>query len=162
MGVQAVLYRHELWERLLRSDIPPRDWRAWLAEFRLIQRERNAGTAGVGDPEFFAQAERFMRRHDAPPAVRDVVTFYRAMTAWDFPAGAAAAERLAAGVADGPPWIEPDELLEGGVVAKLRSGDPAGARRLHAQLAPRRRSPERLRARLVDAYLSVLTNDRDW
>jgi hypothetical protein len=77
------------------------------------------------------------------------------VAAWDFATAAAAADRLAPKVAEGGTWVDPDELAEGGVVAKLRLGDAAGARRLALLLAARRRRAGELPGRLMDAYLAA-------
>ncbi len=157
-GLDAVLFRHRAWERMLADDIPPGSWQVWLANFRAIDRERNGGTAGFDDAGFYQSAQRYLQRHAAPAEVRDVVAFYQGLAAWDFAAAAAAAVRLAPKVAAGGAWIDPDELTEGAVVAKLRTGDLAGARRLRALLAPRRRAAGELPGRLVDAYLDGVAN----
>ncbi|MBI2401851.1 MAG: hypothetical protein HYV20_03750 [Gemmatimonadetes bacterium] len=46
-------------------------------------------------------------------------------------------------------------------MAKLRTGDPAGAKRLHALLAPRRRAAGELPGRLVDAFLAGVANGHE-
>lgn len=153
--LNRLLLGYRGWERVLDDAAPPPDWQVWLANFHAIERDRNAGTAGVDDPGLYQPVERYLRRHRAPPEAWDVVAFYRGLATWDFRAAAAAAERLAPKVAAGEPWMDPDDLVEGAVVAKLQIGDPAGARRLRALLASRRRMAGDLPGRLVDAYLAA-------
>ncbi|MBI2401850.1 MAG: spermidine synthase [Gemmatimonadetes bacterium] len=74
-ALDAVLFRHRAWERMLASDVSPGSWPVWLASFRAIERERNGGTAGFGDVGFYQSVQRYVQRHAAPAAVRDVVAF---------------------------------------------------------------------------------------
>lgn len=158
-ALDDVVFRHRAWDRILEDDVPPPSWQVWLANFRAIERDRDGGTAGYHDPSLYRSAERYLDRHQAPAPVRDALAFYRGLAAWDFSTAAAAAERLAPMVAEGRMWVDPDELAEGGVVAKLRAGDVAGARQLALLLAARRRRAGELSGRLVDAYLATANGD---
>lgn len=149
--------RQAQWEGILNGGAP-RDWRVWLDNFRVIERDRHGGTSGFVDQAWYSSVQRFLDRHHAPAEARNVVAFYRALAGWEFRTAARAADSLAPTVLAGRDWIAPDELLEGGVVAKLLAGDLAGATELHQLLAPkRRRWSGDLRVRLLEAYLAALT-----
>ena len=133
---------------------PPNSWRAWLALFEETERILNGGAQGVADEELYGSVNRYLERHDAPPPVRNVVAFYHGLAAWDFSQAAAAADRLVPEFRRGRFWIAPDELRDGAVVARLKLGDVAGARRLFRALAPVSLRPRRhLHSMLLEAHL---------
>lgn len=154
-GLAAAQYRQALWGDLVSSPSPPADWWLWLQDFRIVEADRNGGTAGAADEAFYRAVARYLERHTAPPGVRHAVAFYRGLAEWDFAEASRAADALIEAAARGEVWLEPEELLAGAVVARLRLGDVAGARRIHAMLAgPETR--QNLRLGVVAAYLAVL------
>ncbi len=84
-----------------------------------MQALRNGGVAGRADEELYAATLRYLNRHDAPEAVRDVVTFRHGIASWDFAEAARSADRLVPLIQDESWWIDADELRDGAVLAKL-------------------------------------------
>ncbi len=159
--------RHRLaqWRALLADDRPPADWSVWLTNLREVDQDLHAGTAGYTDEEFFRSAFAFMDRHGAPEVVRNVVRFRHGLTRWDFEEAARAARPLLEAQAHRNGYIRGDELLDGGVIALLRTGDVGGAERFYGELIPSRaRSVGDLRSRLLTAYLvahGALSSERE-
>jgi predicted membrane-bound spermidine synthase len=159
--VQRARYRLAQWQALLAGGEPPADWMTWLANFNVVDRDRNTGTAGYVDEELYGAAFAFMDRHEAPPLVRQVLTFRRALAGWDFPQAAQAAWALLEGGAHRAGLIGSDDLLDGGVTAMLLSGDLERARLFYRVLVTaRQRSPDDVRSRLVAAYLRWYSEER--
>jgi hypothetical protein len=120
---------------------------------------RNAGTAGIVDQQFYAGLDRYMDRHNAPSAARDVVAFRRGLASWDFARAAAAGARLMPLATGQQSWIPGDELRDGLVIARLHLRDVRGARQALDSLASVSRRPfTDLRSRLLTAY--VMTAER--
>jgi predicted membrane-bound spermidine synthase len=160
--VRRARYRLAQWEALLASGEPPADWMTWLANFNVVDQDRNTGTAGYLDEGLYGAAFAFMDRHDAPPMVREVLVFRRGLATWDFAAASEAAWALLEGGAHLRGLIVSDDLLDGGVVAMLLSGDVERARLLYRSLVgSRRRSPGDVRSRLVAAYLRWYSEEGD-
>jgi hypothetical protein len=122
-----------------------------------IEQDVAGGMAGVVDTAFYEGVTRFLDRHQAPKAVRDVVAFRYAIGTWDFAAADRATIALLPGVQSGAGWLPADELRDGGVVARLRLGDIAGARTLFEALRPLSRRPAGdLRSYLLESYVIAL------
>ncbi|UCC71569.1 MAG: fused MFS/spermidine synthase [Gemmatimonadota bacterium] len=155
-GIEEARYRMDQWQALLARDQRPTDWSLWLANLREIDEDLHAGTAGYADEEFFRSAFAFIDRHGAPDVVRDVVTFRHGLARWDFDRAAGAAQRLLEAEAHTNLYIRSDELLDGGTIALLRTGDFEGAERFYERLMhARTRSIGDLRSRLLLAYLGA-------
>ncbi|MEJ7809474.1 MAG: fused MFS/spermidine synthase [Gemmatimonadaceae bacterium] len=139
---------------LTTGDAPP-DWHLWMRDVVTTEHDLHGGTAGVADEEFYRAVRDFADRHAAPHGVRDAIAFLHGLATWDFAEASSAADGLLEPARDGTSWIaDVDELRDGAVVAKLRTGDVAGARRYFAALAgqsQRRRTD--LRVSLLQAYL---------
>ena len=80
-----------------------------------------------------------------------------ALAAWDYPAATRAADKVIADPSFGTGWVPPDMLRDGGVVAKLMTGDVAGARRLFDRLTSAGQTD--LRSRILGAYLHAAERD---
>ncbi|UCF41925.1 MAG: fused MFS/spermidine synthase [Gemmatimonadota bacterium] len=158
-GLEDARFRQLRWDAILGADDPPTDWRRWLGELLAVERDRHGGTYGYIDESLLQPALRYLDRHDAPAEARWVVDFYFGLAGWNFGVAAAAADALfQAGAQDGG-WISREDLAEGGVIAKLRTGDVAGARHLYDELTSDVADRERyLRLQLLDAYLHVFSN----
>lgn len=154
--LRAARYRLSRWEARLESPRPPADWVAWLDNFREVERDLHAGTAGYVDEELYRDAAEFMDLHGAPRVVRDVVEFRHGLAAWDFPEAADAARRLFSGGTQRAVYIDASSLMAGGVIALLRVGSPTEAEKLYgttmAELGPR---ANLLQSRLIGAYLEL-------
>ncbi|HEX6106532.1 MAG TPA: hypothetical protein VFZ26_13180, partial [Gemmatimonadales bacterium] len=108
----------------------------------------------VADEEFYRSAYDFLERHRAPPPVRSVVDFYHGSASWDFPKVVYATDRLMPEFRRRRHWITPDELRDGAVVARLKVGDVAGARRVLRVLAPlSARAHDGLQSQLLEAHI---------
>jgi spermidine synthase len=158
VAVAEARQRRAAWRALIEVDSEPADWAAWLREFREVDRDLHAGTAGFVAEDFFRSALAFIDRHDGPDIVRDVVVFRHGLAGWNFAEAAGAAQRLLEAGAQRSGYINADELQDGGTVALLRIGQPEEAERFYAALLHNRtRSVGDLRSRLLTAYVSALT-----
>jgi spermidine synthase len=143
-----------LWQGALDDTRPPFAWLPWLREFEEAERILSGGAQGAADEEFYRAVNQYLDRVDAPPPVRQVVSFYHGLAAWDFPQAAYAAQRLLPEFQRGHDWITSDDLRDGAVVARLKIGDLAGARRVYEVLAPRSLRPQQsFQTRLLEAHL---------
>jgi predicted membrane-bound spermidine synthase len=146
---------HRAWRfrASLSGDAPP-DWRQWVRDMVAAEHELHAGTAGVADSAFFTDVRSFAARRGAPREAHLAIDFTHAMAAWDFPAAARAADSLLPLATSGRTWYERNELRTGGVIAHLRLGDPAAARRFMVELGQAGAAPPSdLRLMLLNAYL---------
>jgi hypothetical protein len=77
-----------------------------------------------------------------------------ALAEWDFKTASALADSLAPAALVNDAWMAADEIREGGVVAKLKLGDPLAARKFWVMMAPvATRPPDAFRSLLLRAYL---------
>ena len=145
--------RQRMWELDvgLASGAPPPDWRRWTSSALDVERYIHAGTAGVAYEPYYASLATYMARAHAPAQARQSIDFRHALARWDFKSASLLADSLAPAALAGDSWSQPDELREGGVVAKLKLGDVTGARKLWVTLA-------RVATRSADALRSVLLN----
>jgi hypothetical protein len=132
----------------------PSDWRSftWLA----LQAERDLhdGTAGVADDTFYRSLFEYLRVAKAPSQSMAAVQFAHALAIWDFPAASAAGDTLMKAVDTGALWVPTEFLRDGLVIAKLRRGDPLGARTVYNTLTPfYPASIPQLRSLLVESFL---------
>jgi hypothetical protein len=134
---------------------PPDNWSLWFADVLVVDNDLHGGTSGVADERFFRELAAYTDRHRAPPRVRDALRFLRAVSEWDWAAADSAGDRVleTAGQAPGLAVVV-DFLRDGLVVAKLKQGDAAGARRVYDTLTPyMTRSPADARTRVLDAWI---------
>jgi hypothetical protein len=95
-----------------------------------------------------------MSRMHAPERARQSIAMRHALATWDFKSASALADSLAPAAISLDAWMSADEIREGGVVAKLETGDVLGARRLWVAMSPAAsRPPDALRSLLLDSYL---------
>jgi predicted membrane-bound spermidine synthase len=159
--LRAALQRE--WEHAaaIRAGEPPRDWSLWLRSALAVERDLHGGTAGVVDTAFYDATQAYAARHGAPHGVRDALAFQRALAAWDWRAASRLADSLLAEASAGRSWMDVDDLRDGAVVAKLRAGDVAGARRsFDALLGKGERRVGNLRLRLLDSYIREAEGER--
>jgi len=148
--------RQRQWEleSMLARNEPPPDWKRWTQSALDVERYTHAGSAGVIDERFYASLDAFMARFHAPPEARQSIGLRRALSSWDFKAASAYADSLEPKALSLDAWIGVDEIREGGMVAKLKLGDPLAAGRFWVAMAPvATRPPEALRSLLLKAYL---------
>jgi spermidine synthase len=152
--VAEALYRRQLWDASMRSGGRPFDWRIWLAEFNDVERDANGGTAGAVDEALYRDVFRFLDRTSPPLAVRSAVAFRYSLATWNFARAVFVAPPLVGATVDGAPWIPPDELRDGLVVAHLLLRDPDAARRSFEGLKRySARQPRDLRTLLLASYV---------
>ncbi|HEX2718836.1 MAG TPA: fused MFS/spermidine synthase [Gemmatimonadaceae bacterium] len=144
--------RVALTERMLASNDPPVDWRAWIDAVRDAEETRAGGSAGVADTAFFARVDRYLARQKPPEEVRAAVRFLRGLADRDFTSAATASDVLLAAAARGELWLPPELLGEGAVVAYLRTGNAPGARAA-MPLVEARRAVTDARFQLLDAWI---------
>jgi predicted membrane-bound spermidine synthase len=151
------IHRWEEWLSALDGDRTPSDWRLWTSRALDMEVEIGLATAGVADETLFRDIRAYMDRHDAPEAAREAMAFRRALATWDFQEMSRIADVMLPSFLEGDGWMLPEEVLVGGVTAKLRLGDIAGASSLWEELAPRvpRNDPYDLRLELLRSYLDV-------
>ena len=153
---RGAVFRMEQWQKALRADNGPSDWKIWVARALALEAEIGAGTSGVADEAVFSDITEFLDRHDAPELAREAIAFRHGIAAWDFEEASRATDVLMQSVLDSEGWIFPDEALFGGVVAKLRLRDFEGATSVWEQLGPLvRRNGFDLRLELLKSYLDV-------
>ncbi|MGH7718441.1 MAG: fused MFS/spermidine synthase [Gemmatimonadaceae bacterium] len=151
---REALYRYWRFQSMLAATRAPADWRQWVEDAVAVEQDVHGGTAGVVDDQFYAQVTRFLDRHAAPREARATFQFLHGMASWDFVAASGAADVLVPRAVERKDWLDVDVLRDGAVVAKLRTGDVAGARRIMGALASRSdRAPEDMRNRLLDSFL---------
>ncbi len=155
------LYRERAWRAELAASEPPSDWRVWIQRMADIERDRYGGTSGYADDAFYADIYRYLERQKAPPAVRAVVEFRHGLSAWDFPRAIRAGEPLVTAALDRASWLPPDELRDGMAVARLATGDAAGARRAFESLASLSRRPTGdFRTALLASYIQTVEEQK--
>ncbi|MEO6209069.1 MAG: hypothetical protein ABIQ10_02975 [Gemmatimonadaceae bacterium] len=148
--------RQRMWELDvgLAAGTPPPDWKRWTSSALEVERFIHAGTAGVTWEPFYTSLEKYMDRAHAPLEARQSIAFRHALAAWDFKTASALADTLAPLALKDESWTQVDEIREGGVVAKLKTGDAAGARALWVKLShSATRKSDALRSLLLNAYI---------
>jgi predicted membrane-bound spermidine synthase len=140
--------------RAAMSEGPPPDWRQWMRDFVAVENALHAGATGVADSGFYADVRAFARRHNAPQGVLDAIDFAYGMAVWDFELAARAAEKLLPAAIERRTWYEVSSLRTGAVLANLKLGRPAEARRFMVEFGKIGASPPAdLRTMLLNAYL---------
>jgi spermidine synthase len=155
-ATQRDLLEWRAWDGMATISEPPVNWPIWLQQAARADYLRNAGTAGFVDQRFYEGLDRFMDRHRAPAAAREVVRFRRGLASWNFAEAAAAGERLMALADTNRSWIAGDELRDGLVLARLHLRDSRGARHaLDSLFRFSRRPATDVRSQLLTAYVET-------
>jgi spermidine synthase len=155
-SIEVARQRNWAYRASLADPSPPANWGLWLRDAVAVYAELHGGSAGVADERFFADARRYLDRHRAPAYAHDAMAFLHGIAAWDFSEAATAADRLFPAMKAGAPFLPADLFSDGAVVAKLKTNDPAGARRILEGMMPRStRTPGHLRVRMLDAYIAA-------
>jgi hypothetical protein len=153
---RGAIHRWEQWLSSLEANRAPSDWRLWTARALDMEVDIGRGTAGVADETLFRDIRAFMDRHDAPELAREAIAFRYALATWDFQEMSRAADAMLPSLLDRDGWMLPEEVLAGGIVAKLRLGDVQGAVSLWEELGPlAQRGGFDLRMELLRRYLDV-------
>jgi hypothetical protein len=154
---RGAIHRWEEWLSALDGDRPPSDWRLWTSRALDMEVEIGRGTAGVADETLFRDIRAYMDRHNAPELPREAIAFRYALATWDFQELSRTADVMLPSLLEGDGWMLPEEVLAGGITAKLRLGDIAGAVSLWEELGPQvpRGGTYDLRMDLLRSYLDV-------
>ena len=136
------------------SEGPPPDWRQWMRDLVAVEHALHAGTTGVADSSFYQAVRAYAQRYAAPEGVRQAIDFAYGMAVWDFQLAAKAAEALLPAAKERRSWFDVTSLRTGAVLANLRLGRPAEARRLMVEFGRIGADPPAdLRTMLMNAYL---------
>ncbi len=149
------LFNQSMLEGLVASGRRPSDWGLWTRATLNVERVVHAGTAGVVDEDYYATIYTYLGRVNAPADVIDAVDFMHALAKWDYPELATTGDRVIEHTLRTKRSLMPAETLrDATVIAKLATGDIAGARRVFDALASSvKRDPEDVRSALLGAYL---------
>lgn len=154
VNVRAASLRVQRLSLELRTNRAPVDWPLWFAELLQVERDLHQGTMGSVDEAWYAEVERFLLASDAPSGVVSAWRLLRAALTYDWPAAAAEVPQQIAERDQGTAWLPPALLLDAAVLARLRSGDVAGAQAAFARLSDAAgRSPDDVRTRMLEALL---------
>ncbi|MFL5582886.1 MAG: spermidine synthase [Gemmatimonadaceae bacterium] len=155
------LFRRSTLDRMTAGNVPPADWERFVHLVLDAEADLHGGTAGAVDESFYAPVLAYMTRAKAPAPAVAAVRFRHGLAAFDWREASAAADLLVAETKARRDWVPPDDLRDGGVVAKLRLGDLDGARRVWEELIPfAKRGISDVRTRLLAAHLSAALRAR--
>jgi spermidine synthase len=155
----ALLMRVQMFDTFIAGNAAPEDWQIWVRNFILVERSVHGLSSGAVDEEFYTRVREYLKRAHGPAGAMQSVALYHALAAWDFQEAAASADQLFPSLALGISWVPRTTLRDAAVVAKLLTGDIAGARRVFETLTPPMERAS-LRARLLEAHLRAL-QERD-
>ena len=132
----------------------PGDWHAWISHVADLDEVVHGGTAGVVDEAFYTQVAAYMRAANAPFGARAGVQFVHALSKWDWGTAEALIPTLLAFERKSDPWVGAALLRSGGVVALLKAGKAAPARKLFNELSSASHiAPGDVRSLLLDAWI---------
>jgi spermidine synthase len=121
---------------VLEDPRPPPSWPDWVELVARVEQDLHGVSLTPVDEGFYADVTAYMDRWDAPEAARTAVVLLHALAGGEHAAARDAAIRLLELARPGRTWVQPRVLIEGGVAAALRAGDPAAARTLLAGAGP--------------------------
>ncbi|MEO8623962.1 MAG: hypothetical protein ABI625_22985, partial [bacterium] len=148
-------------DRMLSSNMPPLDWHVWASAVRDAEEFRDGGTSGVADTAFFAAVQHYMDTQHAPADARAAIAFLHGMASWNFAEVSKAAEVLIPLAEKDDLWMPVDVLREGTAVARIKLGDPVGARFALDHLASRKqRDINDVRPQLLGAWINAASTSR--
>jgi spermidine synthase len=154
--VAAAVHRRDVLDRLAASGRPPVDWRVWVDQFAEVESDLHRGTAGVADEALYGSMLRYARSQRAPREVVAALEFLHGLAVWNFAEVLAASPILEAAQRARRPWLSPELLRDGTVVAHLAMGDVPAARRRMQELSPLGDEGDdafRFRSRLLFSYI---------
>jgi hypothetical protein len=110
---------------------------------------------GVADSAWYASVERYMTVQRAPADAIAALRFLRAAVTYDWRGAAREVELLSISSGQGRIWLPLSVFFEGAVLAKLRSGDVKGARRIFDGYKDSSgRPPTNMRMQLLNAHVA--------
>jgi spermidine synthase len=150
-------FRRETFDQVLTGSRPPTSWRAWYTQFSEVESDLHHGTAGVIDEDFYRRSLDYATRNGAPEALLAAVRFQLGIANWDWNEVIGSITILEAESRARRPWVNPEVLRDGAMVAFIKTGRPSEARsRFDAltELGDESSSPFRFKTRLWKAYLA--------
>ena len=98
---------------------------------------------------------------NAPAEARAAVDFLHGLAVWDYREASRGTDVLLAAAARGDLWLDPDQLRDGAVLAKVEVGDRRTAHDAFRMLIARSARPiTDLRTRLLFSYIADTTQGR--
>jgi predicted membrane-bound spermidine synthase len=153
-ALDSMRFRQNSLASFYASKKAPSDWRSFTWMALQAERDLHDGTAGVADETFYRPLFEYLRVAKAPSQAIAAVQFAHALSVWDFTAASEAGDTLMKGVETRMLWVPVEFLRDGLVIAKLRRGDPLGARKVYHTLTDYYPvGIPALRSLLVESYL---------
>jgi hypothetical protein len=148
--------RRRLFDAAISAGVAPSDWRRWVSQLFDVDRDMHGGSPGSVDPQLYRRVDDFVERVNAPSTVRQSVEFLKAADRWDFALVQRVGDELITRTRNGERWFSVDYLRDATVVAHLKTGDPAGAKKAFDALAQlvSRDAVGDLRTRLLRAHIA--------
>ena len=135
-ALQRARLRAERLAQGMATGRPPADWYGWFVEMLAVEQDRHLGTMGRVDSAWYAEIERYMTRTGAPADGIAAVRFLRAAVTYEWPAAAHEVPTLLAAWNGGKRWLPAGLFLQAATLARLRTGDVAGAREVLGVIWP--------------------------
>ena len=135
-AVPTSAWEAQQFETVLAAGRAPADWRLWANTLAFVDGSIHGASSGTVDEAWFGRVRAFTVKAGAPEPAKAAVEFLHALGTLDFKTAAAVSDLLEREQKAGRPWVDPAVLRHGGVVARLRAGDAAGAERLLDLLTP--------------------------
>ncbi|MCU0622460.1 MAG: hypothetical protein MUF53_01205 [Gemmatimonadaceae bacterium] len=135
-AVPTSAWEAQQFETILAAGKAPADWRLWANTLAFVDGSLHGASSGVVDEAWFGRVRAFTEKANAPEPAKAAVAFLHALGTLDFKTAAGVSDLLEREQKAGRPWVDPTVLRHGGVVARLRAGDAAGAERLLDLLTP--------------------------
>jgi spermidine synthase len=148
-----MLMRKRMLEAFIAHGAPPPDWQLWMRTVAIVEKDVQGAASGVADESFYAPIYSFMRANNAPVRAFAALDFMHGLASWNFQQASTAADILMPDADLGEGWVPNDMFRDGTVVAKLETGDVAGARKAFETLTPLVGSRSDLRSRLLAAQI---------
>jgi predicted membrane-bound spermidine synthase len=149
----AMYFRYRSLEAYFASRIAPSNWRHFVNLALEVERDVHGAAAGDADEQFYSALFAYMTAAKAPPVAVAAISYSHALASWDWKRALTSGDTLTRAHIAGEDWVPVDFLRDGLIVASLRLGDPAGARRNSSALAAHARDPETLRSMMLESYL---------
>ena len=135
-ALQRARLRAERLAQGIATGRPPVDWYGWFVEMLAVEQDRHLGTMGRVDSAWYAEIERYMTRTGAPADGIAAVRFLRAAVTYEWPAAAHEVPTLLVAWNGGKRWLPAGLFLQAATLARLRTGDVAGAREVLGVIWP--------------------------
>ena len=147
--------RRRSFDVAISAGVPP-DWGSWVSQLFDVDRDVHEGSPGSFDTALYRRVNDFVERVKAPLGVRQSVEFLKAANGWDFRVIQRVGDELTTRTKNGERWLSADYLRDATVVAHLKNGDAAGAKKAFDALAKlvSRDAVGDLRTRLLQAYIA--------